>query len=289
MVLSVFIRVHPWLKKCSKKVKKNVDDPLAFWDIVATHGNNRTTTLKKMRTKTLLMSAVALLAAGIVSTTKAQVYSQNVVGYASVATPGNGAINYLLAVPFAIGVSNGANEIFGSSLPDFSTILIWNVGKQGYTTVQAFSGSSTGWADPSFATIPAPILPVGQGFFLNPASPVTNTFAGTVIVNVGTSNVMSLPGNGAVNFLVGCYVPYAGSVTNGNNSTGGPNLNGLPDFSTVLIWNTAGQGYSTVQSFSGSPTGWADPSFAPVPPPTLSVGQGFFINPSGPYNWITGL
>ena len=242
-----------------------------------------------MRTKTLLLSVAALLAAGIVSSQAQPVYSQNIVGYANVVTPGNGAINYLLAVPFAIGASNGANEIFGTSLPDFTALLIWNVNKQGYSAVQAFSGSSTGWADPGFNPVPAPILAVGQGFFLNPASPVTNTFAGTVAVNVGTSNKMSLPGNGAINYLVGCVVPYAGSVTNGNNSTGGPNLNGLPDFSSVLIWDVNKQSYSVVQSFSGSATGWADPGFNPVAPPTLTVGQGFFINPASPYTWITGL
>ena len=83
-----------------------------------------------MRTKTLLLTAAALLAAGITSTQAQPVYSQNVVGYASVATPGAG-VNYLITVPFAIGVSNGANEIWpliggNPTLPDGSTILIWN-------------------------------------------------------------------------------------------------------------------------------------------------------------------
>jgi hypothetical protein len=32
------------LKKRSKKVKKKVDFPLLLWDIVITHGNNRTKT-----------------------------------------------------------------------------------------------------------------------------------------------------------------------------------------------------------------------------------------------------
>jgi hypothetical protein len=41
---SVSIRVHPGLKKRSKKSKKNVDAPPAICDICITHGNNRTTT-----------------------------------------------------------------------------------------------------------------------------------------------------------------------------------------------------------------------------------------------------
>src|ERR1035438_3189483 len=59
----------------------------AFWQIGLTHGNNRTTTQNKMRTKTLLLSAAALLAAGFVSSQAQPVYSQNIVGYANVPTP----------------------------------------------------------------------------------------------------------------------------------------------------------------------------------------------------------
>jgi hypothetical protein len=146
--------------------------------------------------------------------------------------------------------------------------------------------------DGSFSEVPAPVLPVGQGFFLTPASNVTNTFSGTVAVNVGTSNNMALPGNGGINYLVGCVVPYAGSVTNGNSSTGGPNLNGLPEFSAVLIWDVTSQSYINVQSDSQdlfTTSGWMDGSFSEVPPPTLSVGQGFFITPASDYTWTTGL
>src|ERR1039457_1044177 len=105
--------LHPdcglWTADCGlnfvqKKVKKNVDARLAFWQIGLTHGNNRTTTQNKMRTKTLLLSAAALLAAGFVSSQAQPVYSQNIVGYASVALTG-GQYN-MMAVPFDLGVSN---------------------------------------------------------------------------------------------------------------------------------------------------------------------------------------
>lgn len=245
-----------------------------------------------MRTKTLLLSAAALLAAGLVSSQAQPVYSQNVVGYANVATPGNGTINYLVSVPFAIGQSNGANEIWPSGLPDTSTILIWDPTSSSYSTAEAFAASPTGWFDPnSSSVIPAPTLPVGQGFFLNPASPITNTFAGTIVVNVGTSNNMAFPSaNGTINYLVGCAVPYAGYVTNGTASGGGPNLNGLPDTSTVLIWDPTSSSYSTAEAFAASPTGWFDPnSSSVIPPPSITVGQGFFLNPASPYTWQTGL
>src|SRR5438445_7865321 len=133
-----------------------------------------------MRTKTLL-TALAALAAGII-TSNAQVYSANVVGYASLATA-SANVNYLIAVPFKIGVSNGLNEVFSTPLPDSSSILIWN--GSGYNTYVSDSGSPSGWDDANFNSLSAvPTVPVGQGFFLNPsASGVTNTFAGVIAVN----------------------------------------------------------------------------------------------------------
>ena len=246
-----------------------------------------------MRTKTLLLTAAALLAAGFVSSQAQPVYSQNIVGYASVATPGAG-VNYLISVPFSIGVSNGANEIWPvvggvPTLPDFSTILIWT--GSGYTAYTSDSGSPSGWDDNNGYLSYSPKLPVGQGFFLIPSSGTTNTFAGTVAVNVGTSNKMVLPSAG-VNYLVGCVVPYAGAITNGNSVTGagGPNLTfagGLPDFSTILIWT--GSGYTAYTSDSGSPSLWDDNNGYLLTPPTITVGQGFFIIPATSFTWTVGL
>ena len=242
-----------------------------------------------MKTKTLLIAAAAL-AAGVISS-QAQVYSQNIVGYANVATPNAGA-NYLLSIPFKIGVSNGANEIFGASLPDGSQILTWSTATSKYTVVQTDSGSPTGWSDANTsASVPPPLLPVGQGFFLSPSDVnVTNRFVGTVAINVGTTNTITLPNAGA-NYLVGCAVPYAGSVTNGNDSGGGPNLNALPDGSQVLTWTTATSKYTVVQTDSGSSTGWSDANTsAAVAPPVITVAQGFFISPSDVNaKWKTGL
>ena len=249
-----------------------------------------------MRTKTLLLTAAALLAAVFASTTQAQpVYSQNIVGYASVPTP-TAFANYLITVPFTIGVSNGANEVWplispgNPSIPDGSAILIWT--GTTYTTYLSDSGSPTLWDNNGGTPLTfSPTLPVGQGFFLSPAAAhVTNVFAGTVAVNVGTSNKMSLP-NAFANYLVAPVVPYAGAVTNGNSSTGGPNLSingGLPDGSALLIWT--GTTYTTYLSDSGSPSLWDNNGGTPIPqPPTISVGQGFFISPAAPFTWTVGL
>ena len=242
-----------------------------------------------MKAKTLLIAAAAL-AAGVISS-QAQVYSQNVVGYANVSTANGGT--YLVTVPFKVGVSNGANEVYPlnggvPSIPDFSTLLLWN--GSGYTAYQSDSGSSSLWDDGNGNPIPnAPILPVGQGFFLIPSASTTNTFVGTVAVNVGTSNVTVLANGGT--YLVAPVVPYGGSVTNGTSSGGGPALNaanGLPDFSTLLIWT--GSSYTAYQSDSGSSSLWDDGNGNPIPnAPTINVGQGFFIIPSANFNWKVGL
>lgn len=247
-----------------------------------------------MRTKTLLIAAAAL-AVGIVSS-QAQVYSQNIVGYANVKTPNGGT--YLITVPFQIGASNGANEVWPlvgglPTIPDFSTISLWN--GAGYDNYQSDSGSTSLWDDGNGDAIPnAPLLPVGKGFFLIPNGDTTNTFAGTVAVNVGTSNVMSLA-NGGI-YLVASVVPYAGAVTNGNLTTGagGPclfspdGIVGIPDFSTLSIWN--GHGYDNYQSDSGSSSFWDNGNGDAIPvPPSITVGQGFFIIPNGNFNWKVGL
>lgn len=247
------------------------------------------------------MSAAALLAAGIVSTQAQPVYSQNVVGYANVVTAGG---TFMMTVPFAIGQSNGANEVWPlmsdnvtPTVPDGSAILIWTGNR--YVTYVSDSGSATLWdmAD-GFTPTNAPILKVGQGFFLEPSQATTNVFAGTIAVNVGSSSVTTLAGG---TFMVAPVVPYGGTVTNGNLTTGagGPNLwavansggggaNGIPDGSAMLVWT--GNKYVTYVSDSGSPTYWdmAD-GFTPTNAPSINVGQSFFIEPSGPFTWTVGL
>jgi hypothetical protein len=239
--------------------------------------------------KTLLVAA-ATLAAGIISS-QAQVYSQNVVGYANVPTANGGT--FALAVPFKVGVSNGANEIWplvggNPSIPDGSELLVWN--GSSYNTFFSDSGSTSLWDDENQVPINnSPVLPVGQGFFLLPAGSTTNTFAGAVAVNVGTSNVMTLANGGT--YMVSPAVPYGGTITNGNNSTGGPNLSvngGLPDGSELLIWN--GSSYNTFFSDSGSTSLWDDENQVPINnAPTIAVGQSFFLLPAGNFNWTVGL
>jgi hypothetical protein len=272
-----------------KNSKKLLTPPLPS-GIVALHTvTTRTTTTHKMRTKTLLLTAAALLAAGIVSSQAQPVYSQNIVGYASAAYQ-NG-INTCSSIPFAIGASNGLNEVF-PSLPLSSKMLIWNPVTSGFDNyIFDDLGSGPGWCDgsDSFYLTSIPTLPAGKGFFLVAGDNVTNTFAGTIAVQVGATNNMNLV-NG-INALVSCVVPYAGSITNGTSLTGGPNLNNLPLSSKLLIWNPVTSGYDNyIFDDLGSGPGWCDgtDSFY-VTPPSIVVGQGFFIVPGGNWTWTVGL
>ena len=246
--------------------------------------------------KTLLIAAAAL-AAGIISTQASSVYSQNVVGYANIATPIAGA-DYLIEVPFVVGVSNGANEVFGTSLQganDFTEIFIWSPTTATYTLYQSDDGSATGWDDYNFNSVPAPVLPVGQGFFLVPTgSNITNTFAGAIAIPAGTSITNNYPVAGA-DYLIGSVVPYAGSVTNGSNTGGGLNLNsidtdGSADFTEVFIWSPTAASYTLYQTDIGSATGWDDYNFNAVTPPSLNVGDAFFLVPTkNNLTWSQGL
>jgi hypothetical protein len=103
-------------------------------------------------------------------------------------------------------------------------------------------------------------------------------------------------------YLVASVVPYAGAFTNGNNSTGGPNLNNLPNFTSLLFWN--GTGFNTALYDPTDPNGvgaaaplwytgndttpYVDPATSGNVP-TITVGEGFFVVPAAPYTWTTGL
>ena len=264
--------------------EKKFDCGRRFCELVSAHGKEQqqNTTMKK----TLLIAAAAL-AAGIM-TSQAQVYSQNIVGYANVPTV-NASGSYLLSVPFKVGVSNGLNEVFGTSLQgaaDFTQILIWSVANSSFTTYNSDSGSPSGWDDANLVPITSlPTLPAGQGFFLIPSIPnITNTFAGAVAINVGTTNSLTLP-NASANYLVGAVVPYAGSVTNGNFTGLGVNMSfgAGQDFTQLLIWSVGSSSFTTYNTDSGSPSGWDDSNLVPIAnPPSITVGQGFFLIPSAP-------
>ncbi len=206
-----------------------------------------------MRTKTLLLSAVALAAGLLSSQAQSNVYSANIVGYVSVT---NAANQYAL---YALPLDSGSNTLSGlfPSSPTGAQILIWN--GAGYT---GSTKTPTSWA-------PNPTLVPGQGFFYRASVSGTNTFVGSVAVPNGGSITNTL--TSGLYALVGSPIPYTDALA-------GTNLNlQVGTGSQVLIWNGT--------AFTGStktPTSWA-------PNPTVTPGQGFFVRTSGTTNWIQTL
>jgi hypothetical protein len=251
--------------------------------------------------KTLLIAAAAL-ASGVISS-QAGVYSQNIVGYANVTA--SGGVYTFIECPFTIGVSNGLNEVFGTSLPLYSYVLIYQNGAYSEALFDNSNGAGTpNWyqSDDSTPLASIPTVFPGEGFLLYVAGPTTtNTFAGAVAINVDTTNNQVLiPGK---NNPVGSAVPYAGAVTNvGVNAdghlSGGPNLNNLPLYSFLLFYSGGHYSEALFDNSNGAGTpNWylSDDSTPYVDPttggnvPNISVGEGFFIYPTGPYTWVEGL
>jgi hypothetical protein len=238
-----------------------------------------------MRTKTLLIAAAAL--AATIITSEAQVYSANIVGYSSLTLP---ATFSQITIPFQVGVSNGANEIFGTNLPDGTSINVWNPNTLKYVTSiydtqGGFGSSPNNWyqGDDQTPTNP-PVLTVGLGFFISPTAPITNVFSGAVAVNVGATNNVNLP---ATFVLVGSPIPSAGAVTNSVIDL----TTNLPDGTAINIWNPTTLKYTTYiydtqGGFGSSPNNWYQgDDQTPTNPPSITVGQGFFIAPSAPFTW----
>jgi hypothetical protein len=260
-----------------------------------------------MKTKTLLMSAAALLAVGIVSSrADGPVYSQNIVGYATVAAQGTGGTLYMTACPFVIG-GNTADEVYGltansNNLPVGTTILIWNPtgpSANSYTAYYydpSYEGADQGgyggwWTDSTLSqNLSTPVLPPGQGYFIQPAANTTNTFAGTVAVPVGGSATNTLVGSGGTLYMVASAVPYAGDVTN----VGGINLTNMPVGSEVLVWNSTGPSANSYTTYYWDPSylpdygaWWTDSTLSQnLPDPVLPVAGAFFIQPAQNYQWV---
>lgn len=232
-----------------------------------------------MRTKTLLL-AVAALAAGL-ATSSAQVFSQNIVGYANVPVPSGLSI---LCNPLQAGVSNGLNTevISPSQLQDSYTFTFWT--GTGYTSAQYFNngdGLGNDWFDPNtFAVLPTPIVPPGQAWFVqNPLGSNYFTFVGAVTPSPGVTNQIPLPSG--LSFIAS-ELPIATPVTDSSmNMT-------LIDSITLLTWN--GTAFDSAQYFNngdGLGDNWFDPNtFAVLSTPTLKIGQGFFYqNPLASNYW----
>jgi hypothetical protein len=221
-----------------------------------------------MKTKTLLIAAAAL-AAGIMSS-QAQVYSQNIVGYANVVSP-VASKYYLLCNPLTTGNDVITNVLTG--VPANSSVLVWN--GAGYTQYN-YSAKKASWLDSNGNSDNSAMLPPGIAFFYSPGAPVTNTFVGSIVAGSGSMVTNSLP----VGFqLVGSQIPFAGSVSN----TATVNLQ-VGANSSILMWDSTSQSF-VQYNYSPKKGAWLD-SNGNTADPQVSVGQGFFTDLTTATNWV---
>jgi len=219
-----------------------------------------------MRTKTLLLSAVALAAGVVASQAQSNVFSANVVGYATVVLKGNGNFT-LVANPFDDGNGNQVTNTIDSAnlLPKQSQVLTWNGAS---FNIIAKGGTPASWG----STVS---IPPGQGFFVRNGSvgslspDITNTFVGSIVVPNGGSVTNQLPVGFSLN---GTPIPYAGNIAilgqNGGDTNmdfGGP----LGKQSQILTWNVAGQTYN-IAAKGGTPPVWGSTV-------TIAPTDGFFV------------
>jgi len=222
-----------------------------------------------MKIKTLAIAA-ATLAVGAI-TSQAQVYSQNVVGYANVIAPAGQYV--LVANPLDSGNNVISNVL--QNVPGGSTVNFWN--GTGFSLF-TYSAAQHHWKQGT-TIVDNTLLPPGVGFFLNASSAFTNTFAGTIVATTG--------GGTATNSLttsltpVGSPVPYSDVVTNAST------FNLLVSGGTTLQqWNIPGQHF-TLFTYSAAQHTWKVGTSATNP--IIGVAEGFFITPSAATNWVQTL
>jgi len=215
-----------------------------------------------MRTKTLLLSAAALVAGLASSVAQSNVYSVNVVGYVN--TVFSGAGNYTAVANPLNAPTNTLGALF-STLAAGSQVLKYNPGIADYDTYTK-TAFGVGWSPAAGAT--ASFAP-GEGALVKStgASPgFTNTFVGEVMQG-------NLTNTFAVGYkLVGNIVPDAGPVNT-------LQLTNVPNGSQLLKWNVGIQDFNTFNKVAFG-AGWT-PSV-----PSITVGEGFFINANAPFSWV---
>jgi hypothetical protein len=220
-----------------------------------------------MRTKTLLLSAVAVAAGIISSQAQSNVFSANVVGYVSSVWKGGGVFT-LSANPLDDGSGNQLTNLL-AALPNKSSVQVWDSVNATFVGTTKAGGT---WGT-NFA------IPPGTGFFVKSASAtdITNVFVGSIVVPNGSSNSAALPSGAFI--LLGGAIPYSGNLTDAYN-TASFNLGAsLPNKSSVQVWDANAQTFVGTTKAGG--TWGANITFVP--------GQGAFIKSASATNWVESL
>jgi len=210
-----------------------------------------------MRTKTLLLSAAAMVAGLISAQAQSNVYSANIVGYVTVTNAANQFALY--SNPLDSG-TNTVTSLFASS-PNGTVVEVWN-GAGFQSSTKGFGGVWT----TNLTLVP------GQGFFYKTSVNGTNTFVGSIIPANGASVTNNLA-NGLF-ALVGSPIPYTDNLTGTNLNLNTAVANGT----VVEVWN--GTGFqSATKGFGGV---WTTNL-------VIQPGQGFFVKPNNAATWVQTL
>lgn len=204
-----------------------------------------------MRTKTLLLTAVAV-AAGLAASTAQTVYSVNAVGYVNLSLPAGYS---LIANPL-----NGTNNLLSTimpNVPEDTLIYKFNPVTQQFANANQFFGG--------FGWFPDTTLAPGEGAFIGLPSATTLTFVG----EVPQGNLVNpVPANFS---LRSSQVPQTGNLT--------ASLGYVPNEDDIVYqWDRATQRYLNANQFFGG-FGWFPSD------PNIAVGESFFIQTSSAHNW----
>jgi hypothetical protein len=191
--------------------------------------------------------------------------AQAIVGYVNVIlSPGYNLIQNPLSL------SNNNITIVIPSAPDYTAIILWDVGAQAFGPIATLDPDIGGWDHPEV------ILPPGRGFFWYAPSARTNTFIGEVLQGNLTNFVA---GNNKLSAL-GSMVPQAGTLS---ADLAFPTIDGANAF----LFNSGTQNFIDASTcFSGF--GWYN-AHTPVATggPSIGVPQAFFVQNPGPdTNWV---
>jgi len=248
---------------------------------------------KKMRTKTLLLTA-ALVAAGVASSmAQSNVYSLNIVGYVNI--PVQAGKLYILNNPFDDGLGNDINDVLSTSMN---------------TNAFTFDGSSAftftpagGYIEADYAAVNPTNGSWGENTGFKKITPGTGfwyvqsgngdgvlTFTGSVVLN--STNVVFGNNSSLLTMMGSAYPASTNLVALGMNwlavTTFGL-AGGAHDGDAIFRWNPAAQNFSTSPGGEydfAAVTGWAGPTGG-TNGPSFNVGEGFFYDAAqNTDNWI---
>jgi hypothetical protein len=226
-----------------------------------------------MRTKTLILSAVAL-AAGLLSS-QAQVYSANVVGYYNITVPGHGRhfLANQLTNSGGITVDLKSAPVSDPNGANGTSYNYWNNSTHAYTTYVYFTDADAqfnfgtasqgnGWYDGGGLIHNDNLNQGGAAFIINPQTTnITLTLVGQVVQ--GSYRLTVAPGYNGLSLIP----PVATNLTTFASFPGFSDPNGA-NGDSLNVWDDSIQSYHTTVYFTD-----ADAQFNFGTP---SQGNGFY-------------